>query len=190
MNDVCDEDDLASLTSAALAGDAEALNTLLRRVRPQVLRYVLARVSDRDSAEDVTQEVAMTVAAALPRYVDTGRPIIAWIFGIAQHKVSETRRALARRRESCVEEMPDQRCSSAAGDPEAFATRSETVVHMTALLATLPPAQAEILRLRVAAGLSAEETAAVMGMTAGAVRVAQHRALTRLRSTMADEVAR
>ena len=41
----------------------------------------------------------------------------------------------------------------------------------------------EILVLRIVVGLSAEETAEIVGASAGAVRVAQHRALTRLRKT-------
>jgi RNA polymerase sigma-70 factor (ECF subfamily) len=39
----------------------------------------------------------------------------------------------------------------------------------------------EVLRLRVIAGMSAEETGRALGMTPGAVRVAQHRALSTLR---------
>jgi RNA polymerase sigma-70 factor (ECF subfamily) len=49
------------------------------------------------------------------------------------------------------------------------------------MLSGLPSQQREILTLRVAVGLSAEETAVALGMTAGAVRVAQHRALAKLR---------
>ncbi|HUW16406.1 MAG TPA: sigma factor-like helix-turn-helix DNA-binding protein, partial [Actinomycetes bacterium] len=46
----------------------------------------------------------------------------------------------------------------------------------------------ELLLLRVAVGLSAEETGRALGMTPGAVRVAQHRALSRLRLFMAEDV--
>jgi hypothetical protein len=48
------------------------------------------------------------------------------------------------------------------------------------LLARLPAKQREILLLRIVLGLSAEETARVIGSTPGSVRVAQHRALLRL----------
>ena len=50
-----------------------------------------------------------------------------------------------------------------------------------ALIRTLPSRQQEILALRVAVGLTTEETGAVLGMSAGSVRVTQHRALERLR---------
>jgi RNA polymerase sigma-70 factor (ECF subfamily) len=55
---------------------------------------------------------------------------------------------------------------------------------LTELLATLAPRQRDILQLRLIAGLSAEETAIHLGLTATAVRVAQHRALAKLRSAL------
>ena len=55
------------------------------------------------------------------------------------------------------------------------------------LLAHLPAAQRRLLLLRVAGGLSAEDTGYVLDMSPGAVRVAQHRALVRLRALAADE---
>jgi RNA polymerase sigma-70 factor (ECF subfamily) len=58
---------------------------------------------------------------------------------------------------------------------------------MAGLLRVLPAKQREILVLRVVVGLSAEETADAVGSTPGAVRVAQHRALSRLRKTLAAE---
>ena len=59
---------------------------------------------------------------------------------------------------------------------------------MRGLLDRLPATQRELLILRVAVGLSAEETGNALGMSSGAVRVAQHRALARLR-VLAAEVA-
>ena len=58
---------------------------------------------------------------------------------------------------------------------------------MRALLRRLPRQQRELLVLRVLAGLSAQETGNELGMSAGAVRVAQHRALARLRAIVREE---
>ena len=63
-----------------------------------------------------------------------------------------------------------------------MALDGEAAERMNKLLATLPEKQREILILRVVVGMSAEETAEAVGSTAGAVRVAQHRALARLKS--------
>src|SRR3954454_6835286 len=179
---VSGDDSLAALVDRAQSGDSAAVEALVREMRPRVFRYVLARVLDVHTADDVTQEVAMTVMSALPRYVDQGRPVTAWVFGIAANKVREQRRSASRRPESTMgvvaERVPDE-----TFEPERVAVRMDTARQVAALLATLPEPQAEILRLRVAAGLSADETAAVLHMTPGAVRVAQHRALSRLRDS-------
>ena len=188
MTTVSEEDSLASLVVRAQAGDREAMEQLVAQLRPGVFRYVLARVLDPHLADDVTQEVTVTMVQSLHRYVDQGRPVTAWAFGIAANKVSESRRSAYRRREAPAETLPDRALDDAA-EPEQAVLRLETATRMRDLLDTLPDQQAEIVRLRVAAGLSAEETAAVLGMTPGAVRVAQHRALARLRALATPEQA-
>jgi RNA polymerase sigma-70 factor (ECF subfamily) len=185
MTTVSEENALAALVSQAKTGDRVAAEQLIAQLRPRVFRYVLARVLDPHLADDVTQEVTLTMVRALPRHVEQGRPFTAWVFGIAANKVSEARRANNRRRETVSDAVPDA-AADAAMEPEQVALRLETSTRVARLLATLPEQQAEILRLRVAAGLSAEETADVLGMTPGAVRVAQHRALLRLRATAGE----
>jgi len=56
-----------------------------------------------------------------------------------------------------------------------------------ALIATLPPDMAEVVLLRVVAGLSADEVARIMGKSPGNIRVLQHRALARLARELAAE---
>lgn len=185
MTTVSEDDALATLVTQAQGGSHDAMERLIALLRPRVYRYVLARVLDGYVTDDVTQEVMVTMVAALPRYVDQGRPFAAWVFGIAGNKVSESRRAAYRRREALSENMPD-RAADAALEPEAAVVRLETSARVAEMLATLPHQQAEILRLRVAAGLSADETAAVLGMSPGAVRVSQHRALAKLRAHLAE----
>nr|CTQ93138.1 RNA polymerase sigma-70 factor [Kibdelosporangium sp. MJ126-NF4] len=65
--------------------------------------------------------------------------------------------------------------------------QGELTRRMKQLLDVLPDKQREIVVLRVVVGLSAEETAEAVGSTPGAVRVAQHRALARLRKTLSAE---
>ncbi|MDQ1703997.1 MAG: polymerase sigma-70 factor, subfamily [Frankiaceae bacterium] len=188
MTTVSEENSLASLVTKAQSGDRDAMEHLVAQIRPRVFRYVLARVLDPHTADDVTQEVTVTMVQSLHRYVDQGRPVVAWVFGIAANKVSESRRATGRRRESLTELAPEH-AADATLEPEQALLRLEASAQVAALLDTLPLQQAEILRLRVAAGLSAEETAAVLDMTPGAVRVAQHRALSKLRATSTPDRA-
>jgi RNA polymerase sigma-70 factor (ECF subfamily) len=169
---------------AAVAGDRRAVASLLAAVRPLVVRYCRARVGGQErsstSADDVAQEVCLALLTALPTYRDHGRPFLAFVYGIAAHKVADAHRAAQRNRAEPVPEVPDGPDDEHAG-PEQSALRVELSQRIGELLRLLPDKQREILVLRVVVGLTAEQTAAAVDATPGAVRVAQHRALTRLR---------
>jgi RNA polymerase sigma-70 factor (ECF subfamily) len=147
-----------------------------------VHRYVRARLGGRygdDSvADDAAQEVCIAVLSALPRYRDEGVPFEAFVYSIAARKLADVHRA-AGRRAVPLAEVPDE--IDLTDGPEAMAVRSSDADLARSLLQTLPDQQREILLLRVAAGMSAEETGRALGLTPGAVRVAQHRALRKLR---------
>jgi RNA polymerase sigma-70 factor (ECF subfamily) len=178
--------DIAPIVAAAVAGDQRAVGALLTRVRPLVVRYCRARVGRQErsfaSADDVAQEVCLAVLTALPGYRDQGRPFLAFVYGIAAHKVADAHRAAARNRSEPVADVPDQPDEEAG--PEQRAMRGELSERVAELLQVLPAKQREIVVLRVVVGLSAEETADAVGSTPGAVRVAQHRALSRLRAAL------
>ena len=176
------------LVHLAVRGHPGAIDALLEWVRPLVVRYCRARLGRITGhyyvADDVAQEVCLAVLAALPRYRDMGRPFASFVFGIASHKVADAVRT-ASRLAVPFEDLPD--------GPDERPGPEETVVayieaeRTRALLAQLPHHLRELLILRVVTGLSAEETGNVLGMSAGAVRVAQHRALARLRALAVEE---
>ena len=175
---------LDAVVAEAVAGNRDALREVLEIIRPIVVRYCRARVGTTErsglSADDVAQEVCLAAITALPRYKDQGRPFLAFVYGIAAHKVADAHRAAGRNRSDPMEVIPE-RYSLEAG-PEQMALDSESSARMNELLSVLPDKQREILILRVVVGMSAEETAEEVGSTPGAVRVAQHRALARLKA--------
>lgn len=180
-------EELDSAVAAAGQGDRSALAQVLEIVRPLVVRYCRARVGSAErgqlSADDVAQEVCLAVMTALPRYQDQGRPFMAFVYGIASHKVADAHRNASRNKADPMAEVPD--VISTDQGPEQQALDSEASRQMNTLLATLPDKHREILILRLVVGLSAEETAAAVGSTAGAVRVAQHRAIAKLKTHVA-----
>jgi RNA polymerase sigma-70 factor (ECF subfamily) len=179
---------LRDLTSRAALGQPAAIESLLVHIRPMIVRYCRARLGrvagHYHVADDVAQEVCIAVLSALPRYRDMGRPFASFVFGIAAHKVVDAMRSAARLAVP-TEDLPD--------GPDEQPGPEETVVayleaeRARALLARLPVHLRELVILRVVTGLSAEETGNVLGMSAGAVRVAQHRALARLRAFAVEE---
>lgn len=171
------------LVAAAMTGDRAAVAELLELIRPLVARYCRGKLGPVDrsyaSADDVAQEVCLAVLGALPNYRVQGRPFLAFIYGIAAHKVIDAHRAVSRSRTDPVAEVPDVVADEVG--PEQQAMRGVLSAQLRELLAELPEKQREILVLRIVVGLSAEETAEIVGASPGAVRVAQHRALARLR---------
>src|SRR6202034_525117 len=109
---------------------------------------------------------------------DTAHPVGAYAFGIASHKVADAMRAAARLAVP-VPDLPDV-ADEHPGPEETVIARWEGE-RVRRVLAQLPPQQRHLLLLRVVSGFSAAETGEVLGMSAEAVRVAQHRALARMR---------
>lgn len=179
---------VSALVRRAVEGDEQATHDLLAFVHPLAIRYCRSRLSRlpgdaRHFVEDLAQEVCVAVLMALPRYRDTGRPFEAFVFAIAAHKVADLQRAAMRHPGSTAvpsDEMPERPDDSLG--PEERALLSSDAAWAKKLLANLPENQRELLVLRVAVGLTAEETGQMLGMSPGAVRVAQHRALSRLRA--------
>jgi RNA polymerase sigma-70 factor, ECF subfamily len=179
----------AELVERAVRGDPDATAELLELIRPGVVRYCrahLGRVGGRyTTADDVSQEVCIAVLRALPRFRDRGRPFGAFVYGIAAHKVADAQRAAVHHSAVTPTDAVVDRADSAPG-PEQQALTADLGRRLAQLLRRLPDVHREIVVLRVAVGLSAEEVGGALGMSAGAVRVAQSRALAQLRTLAPD----
>ncbi|MFT4044869.1 MAG: sigma-70 family RNA polymerase sigma factor [Gordonia sp. (in: high G+C Gram-positive bacteria)] len=184
--------ELDAAVRAAALGDRVALTSVLESVQEPILRYCRGRIGVGErhlfSADDVAQEALMAVMTALPRYRDQGRPFMAFVYGIAAHKVADAMRAAARVKADPVEDLPE--VASVVGGPEQRALEADASRQMRELLARIPERQREVLILRLVVGLSAEETAEAVGSTPGAIRVAAHRALAKLKDELNKEGGR
>lgn len=179
---------LEGLVAPAVGGDGRAVEQLLAELRPLVLRYCRGRLGRHEtvlgSADDVAQDVCLAVVSALPSYTLKGLSFRAFVYGIAAHKVADAFRAIGRNRSEPMADLPDTPVLH--DGPEFRLLAAELTERVGDLLHLLTPRQREVLVLRIAVGLSAEETARVVGSTPGAVRVTQHRALNRLRGILPE----
>ena len=177
-----EEAPMRDLVAAAQDNDPAARHQLLDDVHRMALRYASARLgafsASRELAADAAQEGCVAVLQALPRYVERGVPFEAFVYSICSRKVADVQRG-AFRAAVPTDEIPEGVDLSTG--PEEMAVSGDTAKRLSMLMGGLSEQHREILTLRVAVGLSAEETARSLGMTAGAVRVAQHRALAKLR---------
>lgn len=173
-----------SLTARAGAGEEAAREELLAEVHRLALRYARARLGTypaaAELAADVAQEVCMAVLTALPSYDDRGAPFEAFVYRIAAHKVADAQRAYARD-PVAVDVHGAAWSREQVGSAEDDVVAADEAARVREVLASLSQKHQEVLILRVAVGLSAQETADALGSTPGAVRVLQHRALAALR---------
>lgn len=182
-------DDAWTNDTAALAatGDPHAVDRLARHIQPMVQRYCRARIGRAaaggyQTADDVAQEACLGIFSALPRYLGKSYPFNALAYRIAANKVADHYRRQRTDLSTPLADLPDT--GSARTGPEEASLRQELNQHVHLLLDVLSDQQREILVLRVCVGMSAAETAQALGSTPGAVRVAQHRALSALRAAI------
>jgi RNA polymerase sigma-70 factor, ECF subfamily len=177
------------LVRRAVGGDPDATAALLTDLRPGIVRYCRAHLGrvggGYTTADDLAQEVCLAVLRALPRFRDEGRPFTALVYRIAAHKVTDAQRAAVRHvAVDPVEHLVNQ--PDTEPGPEQRAVATDLNRRLTRLLGHLSQTQREIIVLRVAVGLAADEVGTVLGMSAAAVRMAQSRALAQLRRLARD----
>jgi RNA polymerase sigma-70 factor (ECF subfamily) len=165
-----------AVLAAASAGDPDAFAQLWRSTHPLLLRYL--RVTAGDVAEDIASETWLKVMKNLGSFAGDEQGFRAWLTVVARNTARDNARAAVRRPETPAAELPPSRTSGPDAADEAL-ERLGTEKALR-LLATLPPAQAEMVALRVIIGLEPVEVARIVGRSPGAVRVAVHRALATL----------
>ena len=183
-----DEEPLTTLVPRAIAEGGADVEELMSRVRVVAFRYCRARLATyaggSELADDVAQEICIAVLKGLTTYEERGRPFVAWVYSIGAFKVADAQRRLHRDRSLSVAELPEAPDESPT--PEESAISASDVRLAARLMESLPERLREVLVMRIAIGISVEQTALTLAMTAGAVRVAQHRAVKRLRAMAAD----
>jgi RNA polymerase sigma-70 factor, ECF subfamily len=147
------------------------------QLQPAALRYF--RVAAPEAAEDLAADTWVSVIHGLGRFRGDEGAFRAWVFTVARHRAIDWRRQAARRPTNLV---PVERLAErpAPDDPVAQVLEGQSTRAALALLAELPPDQAEVVALRVLGGLEVAEVARIVGKRPGAVRVLAHRGLRRL----------
>lgn len=177
--------DFAETLRRAQAGEPAAFGLLWEQNQPRLLGYL--RLLAGQSAEDVASDSWLQAIKGLRRFSGDEAAFRSWLFTIARRKAIDLSRRSARRPEQPTAEPPE---SEPAADAATLALEHISTEAALRLIATLPAEQAEIVMLRVVAGLDVAEVARLVGRTPGAVRVSAHRALRRLAEQLEGNSAR
>ena len=170
-------DDFGEVLQAAAAGDRQAFAALWRSAHPGLVRYL--RVTAGADAEDVASETWIKAMRALPSFTGDESSFRGWLAVIARNHLADLGRRAVRRPEQLTGEI-DELALGLADDSADLAVEQLSTAQALRLVATLPPAVAEMVALRVIVGLDVAQVARIVDRTPGAVRVAVHRGLRTL----------
>jgi RNA polymerase sigma-70 factor (ECF subfamily) len=173
-----------ALLAAARHGDETAFSALWRDANPALLRY-LAVVAP-EAAEDVASEVWLHVVRGLHGFKGDEPQWRAWLFTLARRRAIDEGRKRSRRPTRPLSETSESSLPVEADTADLAMDLIATKAAL-AVIATLPPVQAEVIMLRVVGGLEPGDVARLLGRSPGAVRVAAHRGLRRLADVLATE---
>ena len=185
--------DESALAESMRAGDAGALETLVRRETPRLLSVARRILSNEDEAREAVQQGFIAAYRARNQFHGESR-LSTWLHRIIVNKSLDVLRARQRRPEDAIEDLLP-RFSENGHHQERFATwpdlesaidrdRQSGVVRDA--IASLPESFRLVLLLRDIEELTTEETATALGITPNAVKLRLHRARLALRTLLAD----
>jgi RNA polymerase sigma-70 factor (ECF subfamily) len=171
------EDDFQHALLAARGGDERSFEVLWRTFNPRLVR-VLYGLGGNQDAEDLASSVWVDVLRSLDQFRGTEDAFRGWLYTIARRRLIDLRRRDARRPQESLSGVDDR--AGDALDPATYSEDQSATAEALALIGTLPSDQAEVVLLRVVAGLDVAQVAAIIGRKPGTVRVMAHRGLRRL----------
>ena len=157
--------------AVARAGDGDAWRELFDAYYPRLYRFMRARVSDEQTAQDLAAETFVDAFRGLPRFRWQGRPFGAWLFRVGHNRLRQHYRSSRNSALSSTELL----------DHHAAAPDDTLAVELADVLSRLPADYRDAIQLRYVLGLSGEEAAAAMGRSHGAFRMLLHRATAAFR---------
>ena len=170
-------DDFAGVLAEAQAGNDDQFAVLWRDANPALLRYL--RVLAPENADDIAAETWVHVVRGLTRFVGDEAAWRAWLFTTARRRLIDQVRT---RKRHPAEPLEDVSVADLPRSPDAAQVALDNLATQSAiaLLGQLPAPQADVIMLRVVAGLDTDTVAQILGKTPGNVRVMAHRGLKRL----------
>ena len=174
-------DDFAQVLADAQGGSEDQFAVLWRDANPALLRYL--RVLAPENAEDIAAETWVHVVRGLQRFIGDEAAWRAWLFTTARRRLIDQVRLRKRHPAEPLEEISPAEVPSTP-DTAQIALDNLATEDALALLKHLPPLQADVIMLRVVAGLDTDAVAAILGKSPGNIRVMAHRGLRKLESLL------
>lgn len=165
------------MVTAALAGDDEAFETVIRTYSRRVYVVAYAILQDVSEAEDTVQDAFLKAHRERSKLREPGK-FPAWLLTVTRNGARDR---LRRRRPQADPEAFDTMPDHSVATPGSAMEKEEHQVHLRRALASLPEEHRTALTLRYLEGLDYRAIEATMGLSNGALRGILGRALGTLR---------
>lgn len=175
------EDKAATGFDTAVSFDPDAWESLYRNVYPGMFAFARRRLGSDAAADDAVSEALVRGLDRVATYVPSGIGLRGWLYGILRNVIHESHRQSWR-----VQPNLDLDRVSLEPNVDSRLLADEQQRALRAAFSRLDDADREILELRLVARLSAAQVGQVLDKQPGAVRMAQSRALDRLRIAMKE----
>jgi RNA polymerase sigma-70 factor (ECF subfamily) len=178
----------AGLVARAKRGDEAAISQLYRQYAPGIYGYVASRVREPAVADDLTSEVFLCALEGLPGFEYRGISLSAWLYRIAHDRMVDHFRRQARRPTLPLDEklLPACPADRSHQEIEQEVDVRLKIQQVEGAMEKLTAGQHQVILLRFMSGLKLQEIAYVMDKSTDAVKMLQLRALTRLKSLVAQ----
>lgn len=178
-------DDLFKQIKKAQTGDAEAFSEIYDAYSKKLFRYIRAKVSNQQHAEDILQDVFVKIWRGLPAYKEGKGSFNAWAYRIALNALNDFFRKVYRAPEpsEIFEDMEYSFSSLQSGtqSAEKVLDTDFALIRLKPILAEMPELYRQVLEYRFMQDLNIEEIGEILGKSNLAVRLLQHRALKKLK---------
>lgn len=166
-----DAENYDQILAAAKAGSDVAFTSLWQHFQPKMVRYLTMFTKE---SEDLSSEVWIKIAASIQSFEGDAAAFKGWIYTIARNAATD----LARRNSRIGNTVELNE-----GD---WTSENSTMVEVMDLIKRLPEEYAEVILLRVVAGLEVKDVAEIIGKEPGNVRVLTHRGLRQLSEMLGE----
>lgn len=173
----------AELLKRSARGDEEAFYILYKRHRDSIYRFLYGMVGESEKAEDITHDCFLALIKHPERYDPSRASLRTYLFTAARNLALNSFRK--RGKESTLDEVMEDQYGSDEQVPLRNLLEGELSSAVSKAIASLPPAQREVLIPYVYDDLSLAEVATICGTDVGVVKSRLHRAREQLRKLFA-----
>jgi RNA polymerase sigma-70 factor (ECF subfamily) len=161
--------------------DTDAFARLYDYFFPKVYAFVLSKVGETGTAEDIVSDVFMKLLDNLHKYEDRGAPFAAWLFTIARNQIydyySRNQRNASISLDETIEIKDDKKDSS----PHVLAQESELKDKVKQVMKNLPERELSILQMKFFSGLTNREIALCLDLSESNVGIILYRVLRKIK---------